>query len=406
MTRRVSCRVCGGKVIEIVDFGRMPLANAFIREQDFAKEKFFRLAAGVCEKCSIFQLLEQPQPSAMFHSDYPFFTAGSERMREHFQRLADETKGFLTSRSAVLEIGCNDGTLLENFHRAGFRCFGVDPSSNTLERALARGLFGRACFFNSKTADEIYADQGLFDLVLSANCFCHIPDLGDVLDGVARVLSPQGVLVTEDPYLGEVFRQTSYDQIYDEHVFLFSVTSMANLLAVKDFEIFDLEPQWTHGGSMRFYIARKGARPVSSKVREFLKREEQAGFKREEIYRAFAAACERSRAGLRECLEDFKRKDKPVYGYGATSKSTTVLNYAGIGPDLIKAVFDTTPEKQGKFTPGTHIPILPYAKFIDLCPEAVVLFAWNHAQEILKKEEAFRARGGKWIFYIPEAHVE
>jgi methylation protein EvaC len=213
------------------------------------------------------------------------------------------------------------------------------------------------------------------------------------------------VVLFEDPYLGDVIEKTSYDQIYDEHTFLFSVASVSHLFARYGMEIIDVEPQSTHGGSMRYVIARKGARPVSPKVAILREREQTLGLHLPATYERFRRNCESSREQLMALLHALKAEGKRVVGYGATSKSTTITNYCGITSDLVEFISDTTPIKQGKYSPGAHIQVRPYEEFVANYPDYALLFAWNHAAEIMEKEEAFRARGGKWIVYVPEVGV-
>ncbi len=328
-------------------------------------------------------------------------------MVQHFQKMAETLTAFLNPKSFVVELGSNDGTLLENFQRQGIRCLGIEPSGNVAARAQQKGIPTQVTFFSKHTAQAVREQSGAADLLIACNCLCHIPDLSSVFEGVESLLSDEGVLVFEDPYLGEVLKKTAYDQIYDEHVYLFSVTSMNQMLARYGFKIFDVELQWTHGGSMRFFIQRQQAkRPISPRVAAFLQQEQAQGINELNTYEQFRDACEISGEKLLDCLQDFKRRSIPVAGYAATSKSTTILNYCGIGPDLISYICDTTPEKQGKFTPGSHIPVLPHETFQTQYPGAAVLFAWNHAEEILAKEKGFRKAGGKWVHFIPEVRIE
>jgi methylation protein EvaC len=209
----------------------------------------------------------------------------------------------------------------------------------------------------------------------------------------------------EDPYLGDVIEKTSYDQIYDEHVFLFSVSSIQYLFDKHGMEVIDVEPQKTHGGSMRYVIAHKGKRPVSAQVTKQLDKERALGLHNPSTYDAFRRNCEHSRDSLKELLGKIKKQGKRVVGYAATSKSTTILNYCGIGPDLIEFISDTTPIKQGKFSPGMHIPVKPYEKFMEKYPDYALLFGWNHAEEIMAKEKKFIQSGGKWIVFVPRVEV-
>ena len=234
---------------------------------------------------------------------------------------------------------------------------------------------------------------------------CHIPDLPGVAAGVKRLLKPDGVFMFEDPYLGDMIAKTSYDQIYDEHVFIFSANSVMRAFAPHGLELIDVIPQITHGGSMRYVLAPKGSRPVSPRVGEQLAKERAQGLDRAETYRQFKKNCEQSRKLLMQLLEDLRKQGKRVVGYGATSKSTTVTNYCGITPDHVEFISDTTPIKQGKLSPGVHIPVKPYAEFERKYPDFALLFAWNHASEIREKEQKFVAAGGRWIVYVPEVKI-
>jgi len=252
---------------------------------------------------------------------------------------------------------------------------------------------------------QTHNSHGRADAVLAANVMCHIPDLPGVAAGVRRLLKPDGVFIFEDPYLGDMIAKTSYDQIYDEHVFIFSVTSVMCAFAMHSLELVDVMPQTTHGGSMRYTLAPKGSRAVSPKVGELLAKERAQGLDRAETYLRFRQSCETSRALLMRMLEDLRQQGKRVVGYGATSKSTTVTNYCGITPAHVAFISDTTPIKQGKLSPGAHIPVKPYTEFARIYPDYALLFAWNHATEIREKEQAFIAAGGRWIVYVPDVKI-
>jgi methylation protein EvaC len=218
-------------------------------------------------------------------------------------------------------------------------------------------------------------------------------------------LKPEGVLVFEDPYLGDIVQKVSYDQIYDEHAFYFSVNSVANLFGRHGLEVVDVHPQHTHGGSMRYVIAHKGARPVSEAVARQLELEDSLGLKEPRTYSVLRSRIEQSRDALKGLLEDVRREGKRVVGYAATSKSTTVTNYCGLTPDLVEFICDTTPIKIGKFSPGVHIPVRAHADFASRYPDYSLLFGWNHAEEIMAKEQQFEKTGGKWIVYVPKVEI-
>jgi methylation protein EvaC len=385
----------------------MPLANAFLRPEDVPGEYFFELAAGLCEACGLVQLCEQPEPQRMFHDAYPFYTGSSSAMTRHFEALAERVmRDVLPARDPlVVEIGSNDGTLLLPFARRGVRHAGFEPSANVAEVARSRGVHSRVEFFGEESADGLASEQGQADVILAANALCHIPDPRSVAAGVGRLLKPDGLLIFEDPYVGDMVSKTAYDQIYDEHVFLFSVTSVANLFAPFGLRLVDVEPLSTHGGSLRYTIARSGRAAPSSAVESWLAKERAQGLDALPAYHAFREACERSRDALVRLLCGLRSAGRTVAGYAATSKSTTLLNYCGIGPELVEFICDTTPLKQGRLTPGSHIPVLPHADFAARRPDYAFLLAWNHRDEILARERAFTEAGGRWIVHVPRVEV-
>src|SRR5262252_4720923 len=347
------CRVCGTRIAPFMSFGRMPIANGFRRPEETSDEYFFELAPAFCTPCGMFQLMEQPQPEKMFHEQYAFYSSTSRYMQRHFESLAHS--------------------------------------------AISGVLAGRD--------DPFAVEHGGADAILAANVMCHIPDLPGVAAGVQRLLKRDGVFIFEDPYLGDMITKTSYDQIYDEHVFIFSATSVRRAFAPFGLELVDVIPQVTHGGSMRYVLAPNGSRQISKKVYEQLGKESTLGLDRPETYLRFKANCENSRTTLMHMLESLRTRGKRVVGYGATSKSTTVINYCGMTPAHVEFISDTTPIKQGRLSPGAHIPVRPYGEFVGRYPDYALLFAWNHSAEIREKESAFVAAGGRWIVYVPEVAI-
>ena len=403
------CRVCGAPIQAFMTFGRMPIANGFLKQNEVAHEYFFELAPAFCGACKMFQIVEQPDPDKMFHEHYAFYSSTSRYMQAHFERYANFVIGeVLEGRSDpfVVELGSNDGIMLRHFKERGMRHLGIEPSSNVADVARQHGIDTVSKFFNPALADEIVGQHGRADAILAANVMCHIPDINGVGEGVRRLLKSDGVFIFEDPYLGDMIAKTSYDQIYDEHVFIFSAMSVQRAFAPHGLELVDVMPQGTHGGSMRYVFAPKGGRPVALRVAEQLGKESAQGLDRADTYIRFKANCEKSRDGLMRALDALRREGKRVVGYGATSKSTTVTNYCGITPTHVEFISDTTPIKQGKLSPGVHIPVKPYAEFANRYPDCALLFAWNHAAEIREKEQSFIAAGGQWLVYVPDVKFE
>lgn len=406
--RKAHCRISGQPLIKALDFGKQPLGNGFLLPAQFPAEYFYQMEAGFCEISMMFQLVEQPAPEQMFHEQYAFYSSTSRFMERHFSEFAQQvmqSKYLPKTDPFVVELGCNDGIMLKNFAQIGIRHLGIEPSRNVAAVANTNGVRTLSAFFSEEIAKKIVSEEGQADVFLAANVMCHIPDIQGVVKGIRTLLKPTGVVMFEDPYLGDVIEKTSYDQIYDEHVFLFSALSIQYLFSLHGMELIDIQPQKTHGGSMRYVLAHTGAYPVSEAVTQLLQKEQNLGLHRLATFEAFYKKVEQSRSDLVNLLRDLKSQGKRIAGYGATSKSTTILNYCNIGPDLIEYISDTTPIKQGKFTPGMHIPVKPYEDFQANPPDYAVLFAWNHAEEIMAKEKAFMEAGGRWIVHVPKVQV-
>lgn len=399
------CLICETVYEPFISFGNMPIANAFLEPEQFTDEYFFELQAGFCPSCSMVQLVTQPDREKMFHENYAFFSSTSTRMAVHFEEFSKWVRQYLGEDPLVVEIGSNDGIMLKHFARDGIRHLGVEPSANVAEVARKNGVNTLCTFFDEEVARQILKEYGQMDAFIAANVMCHIPYMHSVMEGIKILLKPGGIVAFEDPYLGDIIEKTSYDQIYDEHVFYFSVASVGSMFEKHGLEVIDVLPQHTHGGSMRYIIAHKGARPVSDRVVAQRATEKALGLDQPETFVRFRKNVENSRDELMKLLGEFKQQGKRVVGYAATSKSTTITNYCGITPDLVEFISDTTPIKQGKYSPGTHIPVLPYEKFKENHPPYALLFGWNHAEEIMAKEQAFRDAGGKWIVYVPKVQV-
>ncbi len=401
------CLVCSSPFASFVDFGDMPIANDFSKKQDTKGDYSFRMQVGFCENCYMVQLLEQPDREKMFHENYAFFASTSSYMVEHFKRFSESVtnKLSLNRNSLVVELGSNDGIMLQHFKNADIGCLGVEPSENVAEAAREKGIEVVSEFFDLELAKTISNTHKKADAILGANVFCHIPYINSVYEGVKALLDKEGIFSFEDPYIGDIIQKTSFDQIYDEHVFLYSAHSVKELGEIHGLELIDVEHQITHGGSMRYTLAHQGVKEVEASVSNLLKKEKDLGLNTSQAYKDFSNNVDKIKDDLIKLLLDLKKKGKKVVGYGATSKSTTVTNYFGITPELVTAIYDTTPTKQNTFSPGAKIPVLPYEEFRDSNPDYVLLFAWNHAEEIMDKEKDFMKDDRKWIVYVPEAKI-
>ena len=401
------CLICSSPITPFISFGQMPIANGFLNPEEFENEYFFDSSVGFCEKCKMVQLMEQPDREMMFNEEYAFFSSTSQKMAAHFKQFAESvmTEKLVRENPFIVELGSNDGIMLRNFKDAGIRHLGIEPSSNVARVAIENGINTITEFFDENLASRVRDEYGQADAIIAANVMCHIPYLHSVVAGMKLLLKPDGVIMFEDPYLADIINKASYDQIYDEHAFYFSVASVSYFFRQHDMEVIDVIPQNVHGGSMRYVIAHHGAKPVSESVIKQRYFERKIKLHLPETYDNFKKNIEKSKNNLMDLLTRIKDNGHRIVGYGATSKSTTVTNFCGITPDLVEFVSDTTPIKQGKYSPGTHIPVRSYREFVENYPDYALLFAWNHAEEIMAKEQKFIQSGGKWIVYVPEVQV-
>ena len=397
----MKCKITNKVIKPFMSFGKMPIANGFIKKEDFKNEFFFNMEVGFSEDLSLFQLKDHPTPDQMFNSEYPFFTASSEYMKIHFSKYAKFIKdNYLKDNSKIIEIGSNDGTFLQNFKNTNLDIIGFEPSSNVAEIANKTGAKTLNNFFNQDSINQINKFKNKTDVIYAANVICHVPDLDDLIKSIDKLLSNEGVFIFEEPYLGAMFEKTSYDQIYDEHIFMFSGSSIKKIFNLFDMELIDLIKQPTHGGSMRYVISRKGSHKIKPSVEKILGEEKFKNLDNLNSCLQFKNDCENSKIKLKKMLFDYKNQGKKIAGYAATSKSTTVLNYCGIGSETIDYICDTTEEKINKYSPGMHIPILSIDHFRSNMPDIAYLFAWNHKEEIFNKETKFKEENRKWVSHI------
>ena len=394
----MKCKITGKKIDPFMSFGKMPIANGFLNKDKFNDEFFFEMEVGFSEDLSLFQLNDHPKPKMMFNKNYPFFTGSSQQMKLHFKNYADWIKKYHPSKiKNIIEIGSNDGTFLKNFNSDEYNTLGFEPSGNVAERASNDSVNTINEFFNKNSVRDQKEFIKNTDLICAANVICHVPNLNDLIQSVDLMLNKKGIFVFEEPYLGSMFEKISYDQIYDEHIFIFSVTSVNKIFILFDMELIDVLPQTTHGGSMRYVIGRKNSHKINSNVNKLLEKEKIENLDNISSCEKFKESCEISKIKTRKNLLKFKRNNYKIAGYAATSKSTTILNYCNIGNKIIDYICDTTPEKIGKFSPGTHIPIVDMSHFKKFIPDIAYLFAWNHKDEIFKKEKNFK---GKWFSHV------
>ncbi len=409
------CKVCrANALIEFISFGQMPVTGAYLKKEDLDKPEYtYNMTVGFCENCKMVQLIEVVPYEKYIISDgkgktnYAFYSSTSEFMQQHFAELAKEVEErFLDSiNPRVVEIGSNDGIMLKVFKERS-NVIGIEPSTNVAEVAQKQGIKTITEFFTEALARKLVDEKEKFRVVLSTNVTLNIIDINDFMRGVKTLLDDKGVFITEDPHILGILEKNSYDQIYEEHIWYFSLTSLSNLYEMHSMEIFDAEKQWVHGGSMRVYACKKGAYEKTDRLKRYLKIEEEMKIGSLEIYSQFANNVEENKQKLISLLKDLKAQGKKIVGYAASCKSSTVMNYCGIGTKILDYISDSTPFKQGLYTPGKHIPILsPDVFHNDKDIDYAFLFIWNHAKEVIEKEQEFLRRGGKFITHLPTARI-
>ena len=397
----MKCKLTNKDLKPFMSFGKMPLANGFLDKNQFDKEYFFNMEIGFSEELSLFQLNDHPRPEKMFNDTYPFFTGSSEYMKLHFKKFSGWIKSnFLKSNSKLIEIGSNDGTFLNNFKDSEIDYVGFEPSKNVALKAKKNNIKTINSFFNKKNIEILKDFKNNTDVICASNVICHIPDLKSLILALDELLSKKGLFIFEEPYMGSMFEKVSYDQIYDEHIFMFSINSVKKIFNLFNFELIDVLPQVTHGGSMRYVVSRMNAHDINKRVYDGLQNEKERNIDNIKSCLQFKKNCDLSKEKIVSKLKKFKKEGKKICGYAATSKSTTILNYCNIDENIISFICDTTREKIGKFSPGVHIPIVPVSYFHKNLPDIAYLFAWNHREEIFEKEKNFIQKGGKWVSHV------
>ena len=392
----------------MVDLGKSPLCESFLpAERLEAMEAFFPLHVRVCERCWLAQLPSFVAPAEIFE-EYAYFSAYSDSWVEHARRyvemIADRLA--LTSKSLVVELASNDGYLLQHFLPKGIPVLGVDPAANVAKAAEERGVPTLVEFFGRELAERIVAERGHADLVLGANVLAQVPDLNDFVAGVSVLLAPDGTTTFEFPHLARLLEGMQYDTIYHEHYSYFSLTTIRKVFAAHGLDVVDVEELPSHGGSLRVYGARtEDAGEPSAAVGELLEHEEAEGLLDPDRYRRFGDDVVESKRTLLELLIDLKQAGKQVVGYGAPGKGNTLLNYCGIRTDFLDYTVDRNPYKHGRFTPGTHIPILPPERIAETRPDAILILPWNLAREIAGQLSYTKEWGARLIVPIPTATV-
>jgi SAM-dependent methyltransferase len=402
------CLVCDQVTVEIfLDLGQTPLANKFLnREQLAAPEPAFPLRVGFCHTCTHVQLTERVPPSLLFE-DYLYVSGASDTLKAHLHDLSDVVvqRFGLGPSHLVMDIGCNDGTLLSGFQRHGVRVIGVDPAANLAALSQQTGIERYVGFFTSKTADDIVEKWGRATIITATNTFPHIPDLTDFLQGIQTVLAPGGAFIIECHYLMDILEQLAFDTIYHEHVSYWALKPLTTLFERHGLQVVRAERLPIHHGQLRVTVQRQGEGKLDGSVHETLIMEGQSRLDRFERWQEFNQSVLELRTQLHEALNGLVRAGKRVVGYGAPAKGNTLLSFLGIGPETLPYIVDRSALKQGRYTPGRHIPVVAPERLVIDQPEYVLLLAWNFVEEILAQQAEYRARGGKFIIPVPNVRI-
>ena len=380
-----------------LDLGAQPIANNFLPNLD-EEEYMFNLTVEFDDDTKLVSLAEFVRPELMFNDSYVYYSSNSKTMQKHFRDYANILKEEFSPKQ-VMEIGSNDGVFIKNF--SSDTTVAIEPCGNFAKITNSAGYKTYDKFWNLEVAEQIIQNHGKRDLISSSNCVCHMQNLDEAFSAIEKCLTDDGVFVFEDPSLLKMLERVSYDQIYDEHAHIFSATALQNLLNRNGLEIFKIESLVVHGGSNRIYACKQGSREIENSVLENLSLEQEYGIQELATYEKFAKEVAASKDALVKLLTNMKNEGRKVVSYGATSKSTTVFNYCGIGPDLIDYIVDTTEAKQGKLSPGMHIPVVPPQTGFNDTVDVAFLGAWNYEKEILSKEENFLKTGGRFVTHIP-----
>jgi SAM-dependent methyltransferase len=405
------CLFCSAPLTKIfIDLGMHPLCESYITEDKLNQmEPFYPLRVFICDQCFLVQLQEYVSPLDIF-SDYAYFSSYSDSWVQHAKRYTEmiSQRLELTPNSFVVELASNDGYLLQHFVAKGIPVLGIEPAANVAEAARKKGVPTLVKFFGNQTAIELVAERGKeADLIVGNNVLAQVPNINDFVSAMKTLLATKGVITIEFPHLMRLMEETQFDTIYHEHFFYFSLMSVERIFAAHELLLFDIEELPTHGGSLRIYAchAENKEHRTSERYLDLLRREKKAGLDRLDSYAHFGEHVKETKRKLLEFLIEAKRKGQNIVGYGAPGKGNTLLNYCGIRADFLDYTVDRNVYKQGKFLPGTHIPIFSPAKIRETKPEYVLILPWNFKDEIMDQVRYIREWGGQFVVPIPEVRV-
>jgi len=404
------CRACGRSGLRsVLSLGRTPLANALLTPAQLQQpEPVFPLELAFCPACALLQITESVPPELLF-SDYVYFSSFSDAMLQHARTLVERLiaeRGLMAS-DLVVEIASNDGYLLQYYRQNGIPVLGIEPARNIARAAEAKHQIPTRCdFFTLNLANQLRAEGKRADVIHAHNVLAHVPDLDGFVAGLRELLADRGLILIEVPYAVDMIERCEFDTIYHEHLCYFALTPLARLFARHELAIFNVERVPIHGGSLRLLITHTAnACATRPAVTQLLREEDDWGVGQLGCYQFFATRVEQLTQQLRELLASLKRDGRRIAAYGASAKGSTLLNYLRLRPGTLDFVVDRSTVKQGRFTPGTHLPIYSPEKLLESMPEHVLLLTWNFADEILHQQAEYRRRGGKFILPVPEVKV-
>lgn len=403
------CRHCNEPLQHVfLDLGFAPPSNAYLRAENLQQpELYFPLKLYVCDHCWLVQTEDFARSDELFTKDYAYFSSVSQSWLEHaanYSKMIQKRLG-LDPSSFVIEIASNDGYLLKNFVSNGIPCLGIEPTDSTADAAEQIEIPVLRRFFGNALAEQLASDGKKADLIIGNNVYAHVPDINDFTVGLKNALKPGGAITLEFPHLMRLIEQNQFDTVYHEHFSYLSLYTVAHVFEQAGLRVYDVEELPTHGGSLRVYGCHADdARPATSRIRALLE-EEKRGLCRLSTYLEFQSRANKVKDDLLAFLIEQKRLGKTVAAYGAAAKGNTLLNYAGVKPDLIPFVCDAALSKQGKFMPGSHIPILPPSALAEHQPDWVVVLPWNIADEVISLQGGIRDWGGKFVVAVPELEV-
>ncbi len=408
----MNCRFCKNPLtIKFVDLVNCPPSNSFLSvEQLNEPEDYYPLTIFVCDKCYLVQVDEYKKAKEIFNSEYVYFSSYSKSWVEHARQYVESmiARFGYNEDSLVIEIASNDGYLLQHFKNKGVPVLGVEPSKNTANVAILKGIPTITEYFSTEFAQKLSQRRQKGNLLVGNNVLAHVPDIYDFVEGLKVALLPEGVITMEFPHLLRLVEDCQFDTIYHEHYSYLSFTTVKKIFESHDLEMFDVEEQPTHGGSLRIFAkhANDPSKEISPRVKQMLAKEEAAGITTLHYYQNFQERVNSVKYRLLEFLLEKKQAGKTVVGYGAAAKGNTLLNYAGVkGDDLIQYVVDAAPSKQGKYLPGSHIPVCPEARIRATRPDYIIIFPWNLKDEIIEQLSYVAEWDCEFVVFIPDTRV-